>query len=248
MLGYVGWHVWLLLRSLGVQGSSQQPHDLPTFPRPSAQGLSPQGVCCILPRGVSSEPWCFCPLMQPGPKFQFTRGQGTRERTLHNNSQYGYLLNMVIKFTILFNGVYSPSNPFAFDSPQTHCIPWLVCPTTPCVSRPSIFLVLIRPQSLLVHSPLNPSRSLALKAQNLDVLPTDASCCKASACRGPRWAKTTTILSPWSDSRAWWVTRVGFLSISVRPGVLMTPTRFANHAQPSDQRICVVVVLWCHGP
>ncbi len=41
--------------------------------------------------------------------------------------------------------------------------------------------VLIRPQSLLVHSPLNPSRSLALKAQNLDVLPTDASCCKASA-------------------------------------------------------------------
>ncbi len=78
MLGYVGWHVWLLLRSLGVQGSSQQPHDLPTFPRPSAQGLSPQGVCCILPRGVSSEPWCFCPLMQPGPKFQFTRGQGTR--------------------------------------------------------------------------------------------------------------------------------------------------------------------------
>ncbi len=144
--------------------------------------------------------------------------------------------------------VYSPSNLFAFDSPQTHCIPSLVCPKTPCVSRPSIFLVLIRPQSLLIHSPLNPSRSLALKPQNLDVLPTDASCCKASACRGPRWAKTTTILSPWSDSRAWWVTRVGFISISVRPGVLMTPTRFANHAQPSDQRICVVVVLWCHGP
>ncbi len=183
-----------------------------------------------------------------------------------------------------------PPYPFALDSPQTHCVPSLVCSKTPCFCcetpcisphsiaftrrqisslsiplkptaflhsfalklpafpRPSIFLVLIRPQSLLVHSLLNPSRSLALKPQNLDVLPTDASCCKASACRGPRWAKTTTILSPWSDSRAWWVTRVGFISISVRPGVLMTPTRFANHAQPSDQRICVVVVLWCHGP
>ncbi len=141
-----------------------------------------------------------------------------------------------------------PPYPFALDSPQTHCVPSLVCSKTPCFCCPSIFLVLIRPQSLLVHSPLNPSRSLALKPQNLDVLPTDASCCKASACRGPRWAKTTTILSPWSDSRAWWVTRVGFISISVRPGVLMTPTRFANHAQPSDQRICVVVVLWCHGP
>ncbi len=45
----------------------------------------------------------------------------------------------------------------------------------------------------------------------------------------------STILSPWSDSRAWWVTRVGFLSIPVRPGVLMKPTRVANHAQPSDQ-------------
>ncbi len=42
----------------------------------------------------------------------------------------------------------------------------------------------------------------------------------------PRWAKTSMILSPWSNSRAWWVTRVGFLSIPVRPGVRMTPTRF----------------------
>ncbi len=26
---------------------------------PSAQGLSPQGVCCTLPKGLSSEPWFF---------------------------------------------------------------------------------------------------------------------------------------------------------------------------------------------
>ncbi len=43
-----------------------------------------------------------------------------------------------------FNSVYSPSNPFAFDSPQTHCIPSLVCPKTPCISRPSIFLVFLK--------------------------------------------------------------------------------------------------------
>ncbi len=108
MLGYVGWHVWLLLRSLGVQGSSQQPHDLPTFPRPSAQGLSPQGVCCILPRGVSSEPWCFCPLMQPGPKFQFTRGQGTRERTLHN--ALGLTVGLDIFHKSCFKQVFSCLN------------------------------------------------------------------------------------------------------------------------------------------
>ncbi len=46
--------------------------------------------------------------------------------------------------------------------------------------------------------------------------------------------------SPWSDSRAWWVTRVGFLSIPVRPGILKTPTHFANHAQLLDKES----VLW----
>ncbi len=46
----------------------------------------------------------------------------------------------------------------------------------------------------------------------------------------------STILSPWSDSRAWWVTRVGFLSIPVRPGVAHENLRgVTNHAQPSDQ-------------
>ncbi len=70
---------------------------------------------------------------------------------------------------------------------------------------------------------------------------------KSQPAGGPWWQRTTTTWSPWSDSRAWWVTRVGCLSISVRPGILKTPTRFANHAQPSDQRICVVVVLRCHG-
>ncbi len=57
----------------------------------------------------------------------------------------------------------------------------------------------------------------------------------------------TTTWSPWSDSRAWWVTHVDLLSLPGRPGMLKTPTRFANHAQPSDQRIRVLVVLWCRG-
>ncbi len=137
-----------------------------------------------------------------------------------------------------------PPYPFALDSPQTHCVPSLVCSKTPCFCcetpcisphsiaftrrqisslsiplkptaflhsfalklpafpRPSIFLVLIRPQSLLVHSPLNPSCSLALKPQNLDVLPTDATWAKVSVHKGPRHPRTNTAQCPWADSGA----------------------------------------------
>ncbi len=49
---------------------------------------------------------------------------------------------------------HSPSNPLAFDSPQTHCVPSLVCPNTPCVSPlQNSSCLLIHPQTLLVHSP-----------------------------------------------------------------------------------------------
>ncbi len=71
--------------------------------------------------------------------------------------------------------------------------------------------------------------------------------CQILSLQGPWWQRTTMTWSPWSDSRAWWVTRVGFLSIPVRPGILKTPKHFANHAQLLDQRICVMVVLRCHG-
>ncbi len=119
-----------------------------------------------------------------------------------------------------------PPYPFALDSPQTHCVPSLVCSKTPCFCcetpcisphsiaftrrqisslsiplkptaflhlfalklpafpRPSIFLVLIRPQSLLVHSPLNPSRSLALNPRTLMFCPLMQAVAKPQPAEG----------------------------------------------------------------
>ncbi len=112
-----------------------------------------------------------------------------------------------------------------------------------CTFHPHFPAIGPRTQSTrsLLHSP---QRGVF---RTLMFLPTDATRAKFSACRGPWWQRTTMTWSPWSDSRAWWVTRVGFLSIPVRPGILKTPKHFANHAQLLDQRICVMVVLRCHG-
>ncbi len=97
MLGHVGWNVWVLWRSLGVQGSSQQPHISPTFPGHRPKDSVHKEFAALSPAGCLQNPDVFAHWCNLGQSFdsQGAMAPGNDHNTVPLGWQWGLKVSCV---------------------------------------------------------------------------------------------------------------------------------------------------------